>query len=389
MNWGKRSMVLFLAVSIVLVALLGSSFSVVVQPPFPVVENTTAHSSATVFGATNYDVQAAVAYAWLIHTKYYHTAQYPSGLSPSVMQENLDHNNSEDCAHFVSQALIAGGLKALAYNPAPYASFNKSYGLVNVYMLSIWLAGYNLPIFPLPGTSAYTDLHSQGVYWRPPPTYNGTPEASVYYVTNESMLPSYFLSPGDVIVDGGVGDGHVVLYVGNGNVIQTDPANYWTYQPGLDLNISTGGMMTYNGKNVSAMYIHIPTFHGPKGINITTLYDGHPLKNSSSIRAGSSIYMIGSFPYGVGRGNYTYRWTDNGKVVSTQQNFTFQPKSQLNNIELQSTGSNGTAYQNFTVYSKSQASSGLNGVVIAGVIVAAIAVVVAVSIVMVHRKRIK
>ena len=99
--------------------------------------------------------------------------------------------------------------------------------------------------------------------------------------------------------------------------------------------------------------------------------------------------MIGSFPYGVGRGNYTYRWTDNGKVVSTQQNFTFQPKSQLNNIELQSTGSNGTAYQNFTVYSKSQASSGLNGVVIAGVIVAAIAVVVAVSIVMVHRKRIK
>ena len=30
------------------------------------------------------------------------------------------------------------------------------------------------------------------------------------------MFPSYFLSPGDVIVDGGAGNGHAMLYIGNG-----------------------------------------------------------------------------------------------------------------------------------------------------------------------------
>ena len=375
--------------SLVLTVLLSGGIAIAIQTPYHTLKNRSGNGVSAVTaisGETNYDPQAAVAYAWLIHTKYFHLNQYPSGLNLSVLQENLDHYSSEDCAHFVSQALIAGGLKALAYNPAPYASFNKSYGLVNVYMLSIWLAGYNLSIFPLPGTSAYDKLHSEGVYWRPPPTFNGTPYASVYYVTNESILPSYLLSPGDVVVDGGVGDGHVALYVGGGNVLQTDPANYWTYQPGLDQNISNGGMMTDNGYNVSAMYIHLPTFSGPKLVNITALYDGIPLKNSSSIKADSSVCVIGSFPSGVGRGNYTFKWTDNGKVMTTQQNFTFKPKNGQNNIELESTGSNGTAYQNFTLYSKPPKSDGFGSLVVIGSIMAVVIVAVAVLAVKMSRK---
>ncbi|MBX8644784.1 MAG: hypothetical protein KIY12_08720, partial [Thermoplasmata archaeon] len=180
----------------VLTVFQAGGITITPQFQYPAIRNSSANGTNTVpavIGVENYNPQAAVNYAWLIHTKYFHLSQYPSGLNSSMLQENLDHNNSEDCAHFVSQALIAGGLTALAYNPAPYASFNRTYGIVNVYMLSIWLAGYNLSIFPLPGTSAFIELHSQGVYWRPPPTFNGTPDASVYYVTNESMLPSYFL----------------------------------------------------------------------------------------------------------------------------------------------------------------------------------------------------
>ncbi len=374
----------------VLTVFQAGGITITPQFQYPAIRNSSANGTNTVpavIGVENYNPQAAVNYAWLIHTKYFHLSQYPSGLNSSMLQENLDHNNSEDCAHFVSQALIAGGLTALAYNPAPYASFNRTYGIVNVYMLSIWLAGYNLSIFPLPGTSAFIELHSQGVYWRPPPTFNGTPDASVYYVTNESMLPSYFLSPGDVVVDGGVGDGHVALYVGNGNVIQTDPANYWTYQPGLDQNISTDGMLTYEGQNVSAMYIHIPTFSGQKTVNITALYNGVPLKNSASIRADSNIHLIGSFPNGVGRGNYTYKWFDNGNVVSTQQNFTLRAKNGENAVELESTGSNGTAHQNFTFYSKPQATSGPGATAIAGTVLIALILIIAVSTVVVLRKR--
>ncbi len=164
------------------------------------------------------------------------------------------------------------------------------------------------------------------------------------------MLPSYYLSPGDVIADGGVGAGHTMLYIGNGTVVQTDPAEIWKYLPGSDLNISFYGLDTLNSMNVSAMYVHIPTFHGPKTVNITALNNGSVLSNNSLINETSSVYLIASLPDGVGAGNYSYVWSDNGKVISTQQNFTFKPQNGTNHIEMKSTGTNGTTYQNFTLY---------------------------------------
>lgn len=309
-------------------------------------------SSTPASGLYDYNGSAAVSYGMMVHDKYYHSSYYPSGINESVLQKNLDHFDSEDCAHFVSEALIAGGLKALANNPpgdnlSTYDNgiFNGSYGIVGVYRLADYLAGYDLPIFPTNKTVEQT------IGYRPiPASYNGSPHASIYYVLNESMLPSYYLSPGDVVMDGGVGNGHAMLYVGNGMVVQTDPANLWSYYPGFDDNISFYGMATLNGKNVSAIYIHMPTFSKYHSVNITVLYDNTLINNNGQLKNGAKIYLIASFPDGVGFGNYTYSWYDNGKLISHQQNFTYVPFSGQNNIEMKSTGTNGTAYKNYTLY---------------------------------------
>lgn len=306
----------------------------------------------------------AVNYGLLVDSSYYHQKYYPSGINGTQMQKNLDYfSNSEDCAHFVSEALIAGGLTSLASNPPgdnlqgyDNGQFVGSYGIVGVYRLVDYLAGYVLPVFSTNATVEQT-LQYQPV----PASYQGSPLASVYYVTNDSMYPSYFLSPGDMIADGGVGAGHAMLYIGGGTVVQTDPAGKWQYAPGPllgDMNISFYGMDTLNNQNVSSLYIHMPTFSSQHSVRITVLSNGAPLKDSSTfslteIPSGHSVTLIGSFPDGVGIGNYTYTWYDNGKLVSNDQVLNFSPYSGANDLELVSSGSNGSASTYFTFYSGS------------------------------------
>ena len=338
--------------------------------------------------ALNYNPQLALEYAYLIHTKYYHANYYPSGINESILQKNLDHFNSEDCAHFVSEALIAGGLTVLARNPpgdnlSSYdnGAFVGSYGIVGVYRLADYLAGYDLPVFPVNNT-AETTIGYQPI----PASYAGSPHTSVYYVLNDSVLPSYVLSPGDVIVDGGAGNGHIMLYAGNGNVIQTDPAGEWAYAPGVDYNISFYGLLTLNGKNVSALYMHMPTFSGPKSVNITALVGGNQLKAASAhVSRGSAVTLIASFPDGVGYGNYTYNWYVNGLHVSSAQSFVFQPAQGKNNITVVSSGSNGKAMSSYTI--SVPAPVGTNGSSAYILLVSSIAAVVGVSVVVVMRRK--
>ena len=87
------------------------------SPSVPLVQNTAA-SVPTGYSFYHYDPANAVAYAKLVDSKYYHQKYYPSGINQSQLQKNLDYfYNSEDCAHFVSEALIAGGMTVLANNP--------------------------------------------------------------------------------------------------------------------------------------------------------------------------------------------------------------------------------------------------------------------------------
>lgn len=328
----------------------------------------------------NYNPSKAVSYGMLVHQDYYQTSTYPAGINNSIMQKNLDHYSSEDCAHFVSEALIAGGLTILSANPpgdnlAGYMNgqFVGSYGIVGVYRLVSFLAGYTLPIFM--NTTAESFFGYQPV----PASFSGTPLATVYYVTNDTMMPSYFLSPGDVIADGGVGGGHVMLYTGNGQVVQTDPATTWGYVPGPlggDANISNAGYDTLNGSNVSSLYIHMPTFSSVHTISITILSNGMVLKPSSTFSytttpSGSSVYLVGSFPDGVGIGNYSYSWYDNGNLISTQQNLSYNPQPGANHLKLESTGSNGTATTEFTFYSGSVPISAYLPYIAIGIVVAA------------------
>ncbi len=303
----------------------------------PAVANPTVHF--------NYSGSLAVKYGLLIHDKYFHTKYYPSGSNLSVMQKNLDAFGSEDCAHFVSEALIAGGLTALASNPpgdnlTNYQSgYPGSYGIVGVYRLADWLAGYDLPVFP----QNQTDESRIG-YQPIPASYYGSPEAAVYYVENYSILPSYMLSPGDVVVDGGAGNGHAMLYIGGGEVVQTDPAAIWNYTPGVDWNVSFYGLLTLNGSNVSALYMHIPTFAEEKNVRITLVKEGRNVTNESVFAQGNGrITLIASMPNGVGFGNYSFIWTINGNRVSDQQVFTFEFTPGEYNIALTAIGSNGMA----------------------------------------------
>jgi|GEM_PF-806404 hypothetical protein len=340
----------------------------------------------------DYSPSAGISYAMLVHTNYFGKNEYPAAINLSIMQKNLDYYNSEDCSHFVSEALIAGGLKELAIdapngpgdNLSGYdgGKFVGSYGIVGVYRLVSYLAGYVLPIFSTNATAEST-LGYQPV----PASFQGSPLASIYYVLNESMYPAYYLSPGDVIADGGVGGGHIMYYIGNGTVVQTDPAEEWQYQPGADCNISFYGLDTLHGKNVTALYIHIPTFHGAKTVRITALYDGSVLNDSTTVKTGSSVYLIGSFPDGVGLGNYTYTWLDNGKTISNQQNFTYTLQSGTNNIELVSSGSNGTAYQNFTIYSGQRSSNAsFSTLEIVGIVVVVVAIAAVATALVLKRK---
>lgn len=300
----------------------------------------------------NYNGTRAVNYAMMVHNDYLHQKQYPSGLNQSVMQKNLDYFNSEDCAHFVSEALIAGGLTYLAHNPPGdnltnyLGGFPGSYGIVGVYRLADWLAGYDLPIFPANATE-----ESIIGYQPIPASYAGSPHASIFYVTNYSMLPSYFLYPGDVVMDGGAGNGHAMLYIGNGDVVQTDPAAVWQYSPTVDNNITFYGMLSLNGLNVSAIYIHIPTFAN-KAVRITILSGSRNITGDlSSIKDGQQITLISSFPNGLGFGNYSYNWYINGNLEKTSESpiFTLNYESSINEISLRVSGSNGVVFKNLSV----------------------------------------
>ncbi|MEM3789457.1 MAG: hypothetical protein QXN95_06330 [Candidatus Bathyarchaeia archaeon] len=291
----------------------------------------------------NYNRTAAVNYGMLIFKDYAHTKYYPSGINESVMQKNLDAFGSEDCAHFVSEALIAGGFTVLANNPPGdnltlyLSGFPGSYGIVGAYRLADWLAGYDLPIFPANSTDEQT------IGYQPiPSSYAGSPHASIFYVFNYSMFPSYFLSPGDVIVDGGAGNGHAMLYIGNGEVVQTDPHAIWNYSPAVDSNISFYGLLTYLGKNVTSLYIHIPTFVDPS-VRISVLNKNQNITdNLTKVKSGEKLTFIASFPNGVGQGNYSYKWLVNGKQISSGQFFNFTPSSGNFKIEVIATGSIGS-----------------------------------------------
>lgn len=375
----KGSLYIITAASLALALCLVSTVGIPAQGASPLLKLGTSVSPAVVpsgYNFYNYNGSEAVNYGLMIDSKYFHTKYYPSGINLSVVQKNLDYFNSEDCAHFVSEALIYGGLEALASNPpgdnlTDYLSgFNGSYGIVGVYRLADYLAGYDLPVFPENAT-----IESILEYQPIPASYYGSPHASVYYVTNDSMLPSYFLWPGDVVMDGGVGNGHAMLYIGNGTVVQTDPAGEWQYAPGVDLNITFGDLNPYEGMNVSALYVHIPTFHGPKMVRITALSDGKVIKDGSSA---ARVTLISSFPQGVGLGNYSYSWSYNGKIISTNQTVTLSLASGSNRIQLSTEGSNGTAYENITLYGGSGFSiAKFPDILVVIVPIAAVAVVAA------------
>ncbi len=300
----------------------------------------------------NYDPSAAVSYAHLVDSNYYHAHQYPAGINSSITQKNLDYYNSEDCAHFVSEALIAGGLTALAANPPgdnlqgfDHNYFIGSYGIVGSYRLVDFLAGYDLPIF--------TNKTAQGIVeFNPTPaSFAGSPHASIYYVTSGQMMPSYFLSPGDVITDGGAGAGHSMIYIGNNHVLQTDPAGNVSYFPGINYDISFPPYMELNNKSVVSLYIHMPTISTQKTVGITVLNGPHPLNTSLDyMNTSAPLTLVSSFPDGVGFGNYTFEWYDNGKLVSSSQVANFTPANGVNDIQLKSTGSNGTASSTYTLY---------------------------------------
>jgi hypothetical protein len=330
-----------------------------------------------------YNGTKAVNYGLMVHNDYLHTKYYPSGLNQSIMQKNMDYFSSEDCAHFVSEALIAGGLTELANNPpgdnlTNYQSgYPGSYGIVGVYRFADWLAGYDLPVFPDNATQMQT------VGYQPiPASYAGTPQATIFYVMNYSMFPSYFLSPGDVIIDGGAGGGHAMLYMGAGEVVQTDPAAIWNYTPAADNNISFYGMLTYFGKNVSALYIHIPTFTN-KSVRITVLHQNQNITGQiSKIKSGEKLTFIGSYPNGVGQGNYSYEWTVNGKKMAESQFFNFTPGSGTYNVEMVVTGS--TASVNTSL---SFSTGGGIGTGIIPVFIVVIIVIAAASALIFLRKR--
>jgi hypothetical protein len=119
-------------------------------------------------------------------------------------------------------------------------------------------------------------------------------------------MHAYHLSSEDVIADRGVSDEHMMSYAGNGTVVQIDPAEIWQYKSGTNCNISFYGLDTLNGSNVKAPYIHMPTFHGAETVRTTVLCNGTVLNNFALLKAGSGVFLIGSFPDGVVLGNYPY-----------------------------------------------------------------------------------
>lgn len=347
----------------------------------------------------NYNPSAAVSYALLVDSKYYHAHQYPAGLNESIKQKNLDYYNSQDCAHFVSEALIAGGLTALANNPPgdnlqgfDHNYFIGSYGIVGSYRLVDFLAGYDLPVF--------TNKTAQGIveYNPTPASFAGSPHASIYYVTTGQMMPSYFLSPGDVITDGGAGDGHSMIYIGNNHVLQTDPAGNVSYFPGINYDISFPPYMELNNQSVVSIYIHIPTISTTKTVGITVLNGPHPLNATLDyMQSPEPLKLVSSFPDGVGFGNYSFSWYDNGNLVSRSQVANFTPLSGINDLQVKATGSNGTASSTYTLYVGSSTHSAylkqiensgfFTGTTIAviGIVAAAIVGVVAATIVIRRR----
>ena len=113
--------------------------------------------------------------------------------------------------------------------------------------------------------------------------------------------------------------------------------------------------------------------------------------NSSQtiIPGGSRMLMIASFPDGAGFGNYTYQWKDNGVTVSTSQSFNLSMVPGKNGIEVESTGSNGTAYANVTLYNGEQGLSifGLDEMFSLSILAISIILAVAGTVVYVLKKR--
>ncbi len=390
-----------IAVIIIVMLLM---FSIFLLTTFSNNENVQKPSSVSYQYIPSYNETKAVKYGLMVHDNFEHKAYYPSGENYSVMQKNLDYFNSEDCAHFVSEALIAGGLSYLAQIPpgdnlSHYLSgFNGSYGIVGVYRLADWLAGYSLPIF-----STNSTIESLIGYQPIPASFVGSPQAAIFYVTNESILPSYIIWPGDVVIDGGAGDGHAMLYIGNGQVVQTDPAYLWNYTPGYDNNITTllyiskpngtlvpVNALSLNGQNVSSMYFHIPTFskYYRKAVRITVL-QGKINVTGSTINFDKSITLISSFPNGVGFGNYSYAWYINGKKVSDKQIFTTNLSKGYYKISLKATGSNGTAYENYSIGNPAVISSNniFNGSTIPLILIIALIIIIAGILLIVWRKK--
>lgn len=366
---------------------------------FTNIENLSNGTSANSYNyIPNYNGTKAVEYGLMVHNDYLHKAYYPSGLNQSVLQKNLDYFNSEDCAHFVSEALIAGGLKYLAQIPpgdnlTHYLSgFNGSYGIVGVYRLADWLAGYVIPIIS-------TNQTIEGIigYQPIPASYLGSPHASIFYVVNDTILPSYILWPGDVVMDGGAGDGHAMLYIGNDDVVQTDPAMIWNYTPGYDANITTTiyisspngtlkqeNVLSLNGENVSSIYVHIPTFpFNSKPLERITLLQNGVNVTNGKIDFNKTITFVASFPEGIGFGNYTYEWLINGKEVSSNQIFSIKLSKGSYKIELEVTGSNGTETAYYYIGSPVKSEQSFNFYFI----IAGIVIIIAVAIFLLKRKK--
>lgn len=376
----RRSLVLAAVLCFVLIMVSASSMTSDSNFHFPSDRSYNVPPAAS--ASSYYNGEKAVEYGMMVFENYSHMNHYPAGINVSVMQKNLDSYDSEDCAHFVSEALIAGGLTALASNPpgdnlTNYGSgYPGSYGIVGVYRLADWIAGYDLSVFP----DNATEMQTVG-YQPIPASYAGSPQAAVFYVFNRSMLPSYFLSPGDVIMDGGAGNGHAMLYIGNDQVVQKDPAALWNYSPEVDANISFYGMLTYLGKNVTAIYMHIPTFVNPN-VRVTVLNNYQNVTgNITKLKSGEKLTFIGSYPNGVGSGNYTYKWLVNGRVESTGQFFNFTPVSGNYKVEVVATGSTGSVNESVSF------SVGNTNNDTIPVIIAVLVIVITTAIVVYARRR--
>ena len=100
--------------------------------------------------------------------------------------------------------------------------------------------------------------------------------------------------------------------------------------------------------NVTSLYIHIPTFVNPS-VRISVLSNYQNITNNlTKVKSGEKLTFIGSFPNGVGQGNYSYKWLVDGKQMSIGQFFNYTPDSGNYKIEVVATGSTGSVEETVT-----------------------------------------